>query len=713
MKKILIVVKISFLLSLNTIVYSQDSLNTEQVYRNAIGPCYSSITMGDTLIYGEGGYIVFSDITDLNNPQEITRYLTPCYVEDFALDYPTLYVANAGYGLLVLDISDLNNISVMSELLQGAEEKEVSLLQLDDNYLYALLYGSVIQIINVSNPNSPEVVTEIEASGKYTLINDRLYQIQQDSVLVIWNVENPQSPVEIGSYVHDSLINQVVVYQNYIYIGHGSTGIYAVLDASTLSNPIFLVDISGDYMGGPIKIHNQYLLFYDPFSVYDLSSDPTNPTYINHLELSYKARHIQLNNGNAFISLFDYGLEIVDFVLPQNMVSITNIESGSAKNKVFIFENYAYIRARNFGIHIYNIETPENPSFISSFNLLNSNIEDMAFEYPYAYLAYGVNGLIILNISDPAYPIQVGTYYDYTYTSTVEKMDNYIFLNSNDFLKVIDVSDPVNPLESYSYQSGGFNKIDIKDSYAYLAQNDEGLKILDISNLNNITEVGHLYFEDRVKSVTTYNNYLYVSAMSDGFWIVNISDPTAPTLMGHYMTTSSVFEATVSENFAFLAEKRAGVTILDVSDPWTPVKVGYYNDPNSVPYVGVYENYIVAANWSAGFYIAHFDESSVGNVDDKMTNPMFYNFHPAFPNPFNPITTIRYDLPEQSHVEISIYDIMGREVKKIVNELQDVGFKSAVWDATNDLGEQVSAGMYLYRIRARNFVQVKKIVLLK
>ncbi|MBC8321960.1 MAG: T9SS type A sorting domain-containing protein, partial [Candidatus Marinimicrobia bacterium] len=59
------------------------------------------------------------------------------------------------------------------------------------------------------------------------------------------------------------------------------------------------------------------------------------------------------------------------------------------------------------------------------------------------------------------------------------------------------------------------------------------------------------------------------------------------------------------------------------------------------------------------------------------------------------------------------YDIMGREVKRLVNKTQDAGFKSAIWDATNDSGQPVSAGVYLYRINAGGFVQTKKMVLLK
>ena len=83
------------------------------------------------------------------------------------------------------------------------------------------------------------------------------------------------------------------------------------------------------------------------------------------------------------------------------------------------------------------------------------------------------------------------------------------------------------------------------------------------------------------------------------------------------------------------------------------------------------------------------------------------------PNPFNPVTTLRYDLPEQGFVTITIYDMLGREIRTLVNTTQDAGFKSVIWNATNDYGKPVSAGVYLYKIQAGEFVQTKKMVLLK
>jgi len=84
-----------------------------------------------------------------------------------------------------------------------------------------------------------------------------------------------------------------------------------------------------------------------------------------------------------------------------------------------------------------------------------------------------------------------------------------------------------------------------------------------------------------------------------------------------------------------------------------------------------------------------------------------------YPNPFNPITTLKYNLANDSFVDITIYDILGNVVNNLVNKNQSSGSKLIKWDATNNQGELVSAGVYLYKIQAGLYSQTKKMVLLK
>jgi len=100
-------------------------------------------------------------------------------------------------------------------------------------------------------------------------------------------------------------------------------------------------------------------------------------------------------------------------------------------------------------------------------------------------------------------------------------------------------------------------------------------------------------------------------------------------------------------------------------------------------------------------------------LERKAIIPIAYALHQNYPNPFNPTTTLRYDLPVDNHTTLTIYDLNGREVNQIVNTSQPAGHHSVMWNATNSFGKPVSAGVYLYQIRAGEFVQTRKMVLLK
>ena len=116
-------------------------------------------------------------------------------------------------------------------------------------------------------------------------------------------------------------------------------------------------------------------------------------------------------------------------------------------------------------------------------------------------------------------------------------------------------------------------------------------------------------------------------------------------------------------------------------------------------------------NLNGPFQITFINENILNVFDSNI--PKNFSLKQNYPNPFNPITSIRYDLPEDGLVNITIYDMMGRIVKTLVNDFHTPGFKSVQWNATNERNEPASAGLYLYTIQAGDFRQTKKMVLLK
>ena len=114
--------------------------------------------------------------------------------------------------------------------------------------------------------------------------------------------------------------------------------------------------------------------------------------------------------------------------------------------------------------------------------------------------------------------------------------------------------------------------------------------------------------------------------------------------------------------------------------------------------------------------IMSFDEAGFVNIDSNFNQseiPRLFILNQNYPNPFNPVTSLSYDLLQDSHVSIIIYDMLGNIINQLVNEVQSSGYKSVQWNATNNRGQPVSAGVYLYSIEAGDFRQTKKMILLK
>lgn len=94
--------------------------------------------------------------------------------------------------------------------------------------------------------------------------------------------------------------------------------------------------------------------------------------------------------------------------------------------------------------------------------------------------------------------------------------------------------------------------------------------------------------------------------------------------------------------------------------------------------------------------------------------PKTFALYQNVPNPFSPTTVILFDVPERGgKVELRIYDVAGRLVRTLVDEVKTPGAKRATWDGRNDHGDPVSTGVYFYRMKAPGFNETRKMILLR
>ena len=90
-----------------------------------------------------------------------------------------------------------------------------------------------------------------------------------------------------------------------------------------------------------------------------------------------------------------------------------------------------------------------------------------------------------------------------------------------------------------------------------------------------------------------------------------------------------------------------------------------------------------------------------------------FTLHNNYPNPFNPITTIDYELKEESFIELNIYDLSGNSIINLVHEVQSPGYKTIQWNANNNMGMLVPSGTYIYSLISKGKIKNKKMILIK
>jgi hypothetical protein len=133
---------------------------------------------------------------------------------------------------------------------------------------------------------------------------------------------------------------------------------------------------------------------------------------------------------------------------------------------------------------------------------------------------------------------------------------------------------------------------------------------------------------------------------------------------------------------------------------------GFYFYPTAT-YPGYFN---VKFDIASSGYVCWIDarRATVTGVKEEAALPVAYALHQNYPNPFNPNTTIKFDLPRTSHVRLTVFDILGREVSGLVNERRDPGVHQVIFDGSN-----LASGVYIYRLQAEDFVSTKKMLVVK
>ena len=100
-------------------------------------------------------------------------------------------------------------------------------------------------------------------------------------------------------------------------------------------------------------------------------------------------------------------------------------------------------------------------------------------------------------------------------------------------------------------------------------------------------------------------------------------------------------------------------------------------------------------------------------IDVTIPIPTEFALLNNYPNPFNPVTNIKFQLPQVSDVKLVVYNMLGQKIRTLVDGNKDIGYYNVQWDGKNDNGNQVATGIYIYKFEAGNYIKSQKMILMK
>jgi len=535
-------------------------------------------------------------------------------------------------------------------------------------------------------------------------IDDNTLVLLGNESISIYDISN-LSDIQLVStyyrYNNASPFGNCIKIDNFLLIPSQSAGI-EVVDISDLANPVML-----EFWEYP----------YDEIS-------STNPCFYTTGGLIYDNGHLYVGTFYDGILLMNFSYGIIEYVdkFINNRINLSSFE---------IYNNQLYATGYSGGLYVYDIVDINSPilSMIIFEDLFISNIKIVS-DHPYL-ISFSQEDqeyyFKVYNISDLSNPVLqwdellIGSTYfvinenepDYIYTCSyvsilTVKIGKYSISNPEDIELVLFFDFQRIAMPSFFYEG-----------YLYIEEYDDNMKNLLIYDgfedeepvlMNQIPDFLGSSKIFKVDNYLQLSNYSYTSG--DNFYSLN--DPLTPEYSFSTQNSSKWNGCKFKDNVLFCPSNFT-VYLFDLEDnPSGELEPFDYFNLNSR-----YNNLTFSSQGEENYFfcmqsecISTYNYSIETFAEDELPKPDITLSN--YPNPFNPETTIIYNLLEESKVKLNIYNIKGQKIKTLLSDQISAGEHSIVWNGEDSSGKKVSSGVYLYKLIVNDrFEAVKKCLLLK
>jgi hypothetical protein len=415
-------------------------------------------------------------------------------------------------------------------------------------------------------------------------------------------------------------------------------------------------------------------------------------------------------------------------VMQDSIVRVGACATPGVPWQVFVQDSFAYVADRS-RITAVNVSDPANPWVVGSVNsgppiaALGLCAQDSVV---YCNLTALGGSFITISVADPESLYLLGECVVPTASGEdptgVVTIDSMTFLaNGDDGLTIIDVSDPSSPTIIDSFNTPGYAlDLCIRDTLAFIADYDslQVIGVADPTNPYRVGAVGTDYIE--CYGISVKGDYAYLGRSNGEFGrleVVSITDPSSPQVVASVGFVGYAPDVCLSGDYAYLSAAdyvpfaQGGVRVVYIADPLNPILVASYDTPGDPHGVFAVGDLIYVADYDSLQILRHIS-TGIEEDNSRRLAPTL-SLQQNHPNPFSRTTSISYVLPAEGEVTLTVHDVAGRLVARLVQEHQGVGSHTAHWDGMSDDGTAVLSGVYFYRLIAGGTSQCRKMVLVR
>ena len=697
---------------------------------------------GDLVFIGSGGGIYVTDVTDPQNPVILSEIRTRSLVDDCTYDpvNKRLYVCAYFSGIEIWDLSDLQNPVRMSRI--PTEPYPRSGVAYIGNYIFFTTNNNLFSY-DITDPYNPTLADELFITNalilQMYLKGNIIYIASETQGLKLFNVSDPLNLQLIHAYSF-ATGSEFDISGNYLYAVN-STGLFLILDISDSLNVNVKSSLNlGGYPWDIAAFNNKAYVAKvgtdGGLQVIDVS-DPSSPTPDTLYPGGYK---YMTGMGNYVYLTLDSDFSILDISNPLSIQYISGIKLPGFVEDVSVSGNYLYTGSNGF--RVFDISDSTHPVQVGYADVAGDLVEaagnSLVFYTPYSMTAN--NTIHVMGVSNPANPVSLDSYTCPAMTWDLVVRDTLAYVACWwDGIRIFNFADPNNLIQiahTMGWTQGGIAGVDwcyaqavaVEGNYLYTVDygpfpTDDtfGLYIIDITDPANPSLINRFQgITSHASDLAVKDGIVYIADGNGGVEIVDVADPLNPVVLGYVNLPDGATGIKVADNFAYVSNYiLGGVQVIDITDPANAVVAGWYK-PSGCFAVGVdYSNsFIYVADGIAGFQVYKNLLIKPVGVEPGGSIVREFKLEQNYPNPFNPSTTINYQLPKSGFVTLKVFDILGREVATLVNEQKSQGrysvnFSTKGGSASGGDALNLASGVYIYQIRANDFVSSKKMILLK